>query len=103
MSQGSPLPYPVRSHMEGLFGEDFSDVRVHHDHSATLINARSYTLGDHIYFAPGQYSPNTTTRRRLIAHELAHVIEQRAAAAAQTLVDASGGYCSSDDEPNYSQ
>lgn len=84
-------------------GDDFSDVLVHHDHSATMLNARSYTLGSHIYFAPGQYSPYTQSGQRLIAHELTHVIQQRAAAAAQTMVETSANYCSSEDEPNSSQ
>ena len=76
--------------MEGQFGEDFSDVVVHHDHSATMLNVKSYTVGDDIFFAPGQYNPNTEAGRKLLVHELGHVVQQREAAA-QALAEGSYG------------
>jgi len=66
--------------MESRFGHDFSRVRVHidaqADESAQAINALAYTVGRDIVFAAGQYAPETTKGRRLLAHELAHVMQQ---------------------------
>jgi hypothetical protein len=66
--------------MEPLFGRDFSNVRVHTNaiaaQSSREINARAYTVGNHITFGAGQYSPHAETGNRLIAHELAHTIQQ---------------------------
>ena len=58
-------------------GADFSDVRVHHDHSATMLNARSFTHGSDIYVAPGHYEPHTVAGQQLLTHELTHVVQQR--------------------------
>ena len=58
-------------------GADFSDVRVHHDHSATMLNARSFTHGSDIYVAPGHYEPHTGAGQQLLTHELTHVVQQR--------------------------
>ena len=67
--------------MEKRFGHDFSEVRVHTDtlaaHSANLINAHAYTAGNHIVFAESQFDPVRPEGQRLIAHELAHVVQQR--------------------------
>jgi hypothetical protein len=61
-------------------GHDFSQVRVHADDraadSANAVDALAYTVGTHIAFASGQYAPNDTAGRRLLAHELAHVVQQ---------------------------
>ena len=66
--------------MEPRFGFDFSRVRIHADipsaQSAGSINARAYTHGTDVVFADGRYAPDTTDGRRLIAHELAHVVQQ---------------------------
>jgi hypothetical protein len=66
--------------MEPHFGHDFSQVRVHTDsraaESARSISALAYTVGQHIAFDQGQYSPGSTAGRRLLAHELAHVVQQ---------------------------
>ena len=78
---GSPLDSATRSYMEPRFGHDFSRVRVHNDESAADtnrgLNALAYTVGDHILFGAGQYAPGTGTGRRVLAHELCHVIQQR--------------------------
>jgi hypothetical protein len=67
--------------MEVRFGHDFGRVRVHADReagsSALAVGARAYTVGDQIVFGPGQYTPATAEGRRLLAHELTHVLQQR--------------------------
>src|SRR5262249_17437579 len=81
--RGTPLPRSVRRHMEPRFGTSFADVRVHHDRqasdSARSVGARAYTFGRDVVFHAGEYRPETAAGRRLIAHELAHVVQQRAA------------------------
>lgn len=66
--------------MESRFGRDFSQVRVHTDaraaQSAQAVNARAYTVGQNIVFGAGEYLPVTAAGTRLLAHELAHVVEQ---------------------------
>lgn len=80
-SPGKPLDSKVRSSMEPRFGHDFSRVRVHTDaratESADLLNARAYTVGADIVFSQGEYLPATGRGRALLAHELAHVVQQR--------------------------
>ena len=79
-SPGQLLDPDTRASMESRFGHDFSRVRVHidaqADESAQAINALAYTVGRDIVFAAGQYAPETTKGRRLLAHELAHVMQQ---------------------------
>lgn len=80
-SPGTPLQPAVRQEMEQRFGDDFSAVRVHADteagRSAEDVAARAYTVGSHVVFAPGAYAPRQDGGRRLLAHELAHVQQQR--------------------------
>jgi hypothetical protein len=64
--------------MERSFGTDFSDVRVHEDSSARAIGAAAFTRGADIHFAPGKFSPHAGAGQRLLAHELTHVVQQRA-------------------------
>jgi len=77
---GLPLENELRSDMERRFGHDFSRVRVHADHdageSALDVAAQAYAAGHQIVFGHGQFSPHSQDGRRLIAHELAHVIQQ---------------------------
>jgi hypothetical protein len=84
LSGGETLPATVRSHMEPRFGADFSNVTVHTDRaaaqSAAALGARAYTFGDNVVFGTGEYSPQSATGRRLIVHELAHVVQQRSGA-----------------------
>ena len=79
-SSGRPLEPGLRQEMEGRFGHDFSRVRVHSgseaEQSARDANAYAYTVGSDIVFGAGQLSPETRGGRRLIAHELAHVVQQ---------------------------
>ena len=79
---GSPLPAPVRHDMESRFGHDFSDVRVHTDSAAQAstrhIAANAYTAGTHIVFGAGRFAPASRSGAHLLAHELTHVLQQRA-------------------------
>lgn len=80
---GMPLDPATRGFFEPRFGRDFGDIRIHTDpaaaESACAINALGYTVGRDVVFADGQYSPHTSNGRRLLAHELAHVIQQSSA------------------------
>lgn len=77
---GQPLGAAARAFMEPRFGHDFSNVRVHTDEravkSAEAVNALAYTVGRHVVFAARQYGPQTNQGRRLLAHELTHVVQQ---------------------------
>ena len=79
-SNGSALDPSIRDFMESRFGYDFSNVRIHTDQkaarSAQLVNALAYTVGSDIVFGENQYRPSTTEGKRLLAHELTHVIQQ---------------------------
>lgn len=81
-SSGTPLEPATRAFMEPFFGHDFSRVRVHTDaraaESARAVNALAYTVGPSVVFADGQYRPRTAAGRRLLAHELTHVVQQGA-------------------------
>ncbi|BDA71106.1 hypothetical protein CAL7716_052720 [Calothrix sp. PCC 7716] len=79
-SPGQPLDKETRGFMESRFRHDFSQVRVHTDskasNSALAVKALAYTVGQHITFLEGRYTPTTTVGKRLLAHELAHVVQQ---------------------------
>jgi hypothetical protein len=77
LSAGQAIPPSLRHNMEAAFGHDFSDVRVHHGHEATILGAQSFTHGNDIHFAPGRYDPHSLQGQELIGHELAHVVQQR--------------------------
>ena len=80
-SPGRPLDTEVRQTMESRFSHDFANVRVHTDDtaaaSARTIGARAYAAGEHIAFASGRFAPTSGIGIRLLAHELAHVVQQR--------------------------
>jgi len=80
-SGGQPLPRSIRSFMEPRFGHDFSQVRIHTDaqaaETALAVHARVYTVGRDIIFGAGEYAPETTVGKRLLAHELTHVVQQQ--------------------------
>ena len=83
---GVPMSPALRSEMEGRFGADFQPVRIHHDGAAAArLNARAYTHGEHIVFGAGRFEPHSLHGRRLIAHELAHVVQQRRGGAVPAL------------------
>ena len=82
-SGGRPLDPRTRSSMEARLGYDFAHVRVHvgaqAEESARSVNALAYTVGRDVVFGAGQYAPDTTAGRLLLAHELVHTIQQGAA------------------------
>jgi hypothetical protein len=80
-SPGRPLDTADRDFFELRFGHDFGQVRVHADNrsaeSAQAIKARAFTAGRHVVFGENEYRPQTSSGRKLLAHELARVIQQR--------------------------
>jgi len=84
---GRPLPGPLRRYMEPRFGADFARVRVHDDAEAAVLSrrlaARAFTTGADVFFGAGQFQPDSADGRELIAHELAHTVQQGAAPRAQ--------------------
>lgn len=80
LGPGVPLDAATRSFFERRFGQDFSGVRVHTgsaaEQSAKSLDAHAYTTGHDVVFGIGRFAPGTTEGRRLMAHELAHVIQQ---------------------------
>jgi hypothetical protein len=83
-SPGRPLDAATRSYMEPRFGYDFGRVRVHSDGKATAsadaVGANAYTVGNSLVFGNRQYAPATRDGKRLLAHELTHVVQQHTAA-----------------------
>jgi hypothetical protein len=80
---GNRLHEGVAGHVGGAYGQSLGDVRVHHDdHAAALsraVSARAFTVGSDIFFGAGEYRPDSAGGRELLAHELAHVVQQRGA------------------------
>jgi hypothetical protein len=78
-SPGQPLDPATRAFMEPRFGHDFSKVRVHADEhaaqSANAVDALAYTVGHDVVFASGRYAPHMADGRKLLAHELTHVVQ----------------------------
>jgi hypothetical protein len=85
LGPGQPLDPQVREKMESAFGLDFEQVRIHADppgaSSARSVNARAFTADQHIVFGNGEYSPHSSSGSRLLAHELAHTVQNRKPAA----------------------
>ena len=77
---GQALDSTVRRRMDSAFGSDFSGVRVHTDDRADRLNrsleARAFTTGQDIFFRRGEYQPGSPTGKKLLAHELTHVVQQ---------------------------
>jgi peptidoglycan hydrolase-like protein with peptidoglycan-binding domain len=89
-SSGAPLDATTRTFFEPRFGHDFSRVRVHTDEkaaeSARMVNARAYTVGENVVLGSEQYSPSSASGRRLLAHELTHVVQQSNSSSALPLM-----------------
>ena len=85
---GRALDPALRHSMEARFGHDFSSVRLHDDAgaagAAAGIAASAFTVGEHVVFGTGGFDPNTPAGRRLLAHELAHVVQQRGGRSARS-------------------
>ena len=79
-SGGTPLPTSVRATFEHRFGHDLAGVRVHTDglaaEATTALGAKAFTIGEHVFFGAGEYQPGSRLGQWLIAHELAHVVQQ---------------------------
>lgn len=79
-ASGQSLDAPVRERMESHFGHNFSHVRIHTDarasESARAVSAQAYTVGKDVVFQNGRYQPETAAGEKLLAHELAHVVQQ---------------------------
>lgn len=95
---GQALDDGTRATMEGAFGADFGSVRVHTDaaasDSAKTVQAHAYTVGENVVFQSGNYSPGSDSGKRMLAHELTHVVQQRSGPVDGT--PASGGIKVSD-------
>jgi hypothetical protein len=95
LGRGQPLATGVRSRMESAFGVNFAHVRTHTDSTATglsnRMNARAFTVGNHVAFGSGEYQPNTLFGDALIAHELAHTVQQRDAKKSVDKMEMNGG------------
>jgi hypothetical protein len=102
---GRPLDGHVRADMEQRFGTDFGDVRVHTDgkasDSAEAIDAHAYTVGSNVVFQRDRYAPDTDDGRRMLAHELTHVVQQRSGPVDGT--PAAGGISLSDPSDRFEQ
>lgn len=81
--RGAPLDPVVQEHASSALGDAFGDVRVHTDSLASAlarsVEARAFTTGSDIFFASGEFRPQSPSGRELIAHELTHVVQQRGA------------------------
>jgi hypothetical protein len=81
LGKGTTLDQQTNSFMSGRFGNDFSGVKIHTDSEAIQLNrdlkAKAFTTGSDIYFNHGQYQPHSDDGKRLLAHELSHVVQQR--------------------------
>ena len=97
LGTGRPLDGGIRSRMESAFGRSFAHVQVHSDGNAAglshRLNARAFTVGNHVAFGAGEYRPGTIVGDALMAHELAHVAQQSGAAeSVQPMASGSASY-----------
>jgi hypothetical protein len=101
---GQALDPVLRAYFEPRFNHDFSHVRVHRDEtaarSAAAIGAKAYTVGPHVVFGHGQYDPSGMRGRRLLAHELTHVLQQGGANSVGAVVQGALDDAVADEEPN---
>ncbi len=93
--RGRPLSGKVRTEMESSFGASFRDVNIHTDQNSIDMNkrlkAQAFTHGKDIYFNSGKFNPETSAGRRLLAHELTHVIQQQGGQDGMLSMDREGG------------
>jgi hypothetical protein len=106
LGAGRSLDGGVRSQMESAFGVDFSHVHIHTDATAAglseSLNARAFTLGQDVAFGPGEYKPGTLVGDALIAHELAHVVQQGGANASEPMQKGGAEYNSLEEDADVS-
>jgi hypothetical protein len=91
---GRPLPSELRERFGPQLGYDLADVRIHSDEraarTAARLNANAFTYGRHLVFGRGRYQPDSAPGRRLLAHELAHVVQQLGRGSGQAIVQRDG-------------
>ena len=91
---GQPLPDSVRSSLESQLGHDFSQVHIHTDAKADKLSqqlgAEAFTTGNDVFFREGAYQPDSDSGRRLITHELTHVVQQGAARVSRQAAETEG-------------
>jgi len=94
-SPGRQLDPGTQAFMESRLGHDFSQLRIHDDaraaESAQAVDARAYTVGHRVVLGAGEYAPGTSSGNRLLAHELAHVIQQDLSGASASRNDRATG------------
>jgi hypothetical protein len=94
LTTGRPLEAKLQKDMESRFRHDFSEVRVHTDaiaaESARSVSARAYTIGRDVVFGKNEYAPASREGRELLAHELAHTIQQKTSSGAPPSSDPNG-------------
>ncbi|HWO73924.1 MAG TPA: DUF4157 domain-containing protein [Dehalococcoidia bacterium] len=82
---GQPLDRAAQTNLGAALGDDFADVRIHDDGEADQLNralkADAFTAGTDIFFRAGKYNPGSSEGKKLLAHELTHVVQQRGASA----------------------
>ena len=104
-SGGQPLDRATRAEMETSLGHDFSDVRIHTgghaSESAKSVQAQAYTVGNDIVFGGENFAPDTSAGKRMLAHELTHVVQQRSGPVDGT--PAAGGVSISDPSDRFEQ
>lgn len=85
---GAPLPDTARAFMEQRMGADFGGIRVHADAQSgqlnRMIQAKAFTMGSDVFFGRGEYNPDSSSGKELLAHELAHTVQQGAAPVQRT-------------------
>ncbi|HSR49596.1 MAG TPA: DUF4157 domain-containing protein [Acidobacteriota bacterium] len=106
LGSGRALENPVRSRMESAFGRSFSGVRLHTDTMASRLSseqhARAFTVGRHVAFGAGEYRPGTLVGDALIAHELAHVVQQSGTSTSVAAMSMGGSYDALEEEADRS-
>jgi hypothetical protein len=74
---GTPIPPTLRHQLEVEMRADLSAVRIHSDHTPTMLGAQAFTSGSDIHFRPGVYNAHSPAGRELLGHELTHVVQQQ--------------------------
>lgn len=91
MKKNESLPEDLQENMENSFGQDFTNVNIQkNSQEAVDLNARAFTKGDSVHFAPGEFNPNSEKGKNLIGHEFAHVTQQRSGVVKPTSVMGKG-------------
>ncbi len=99
MKKNESLPEDLQENMENSFGQDFTNVNIQkNSQEAVDLNARAFTKGDSVHFAPGEFNPNSEKGKNLVGHEFAHVTQQRSGVVKPTSVMGKGLILNDDKE-----